>query len=333
MNPSRNAAFTLLELLVAVTITLILAGLMLAVVINTLNLWQRTQDDFTRSSQAIIALDLIERDLHAAIFRTDGGHWLAADVSNSPASLAFHGWLIQPTMKPSGEESRRLLPLAGAGMPPSIGDARFGLSGVWLRFVTTNRETDGSLPVAVSYQIARRPVSGVIHSSNPAEVRYTLFRSAVTAAGTFSNGTDVNSTGYSSNSVTPAATRNPKTLMNPNSVDALATNVVDFGVWLYVREPATGQLRRVFPADEDDLVHAAASGGTSADATRFPEVVDIMIRILSDQGAALLAEIETEGRHLTRPPAFASDAEWWWGVVEAHSRVHVRRIVVRGTSP
>src|SRR5690606_6901897 len=131
---------------------------------------------FTRSSQAIIALELLERDIQSAIFRADGSHWLATDVINSSASLTLHGWLIQSSMKPSGAESRRLVPLAGAGVLPSISEGRFGLSGVWLRFLTTNRESDGSLPVAVSYQIARRPVSGAVLSSNPAEVRYTLFR-------------------------------------------------------------------------------------------------------------------------------------------------------------
>jgi hypothetical protein len=218
-------------------------------------------------------------------------------------------------------------------MPPLISDARFGLSGAWLRFVTTNVETDGSLPVAVSYQIARRPVSGAILAANPAEVRYTLFRSAVSTAGTFSTGNDVTVPGYGSTSATPANSRNPRTLMNPNSVDALATNAVDFGVWLYVRDEGSGNLRRIYPADNDDLTHAARDLGAAPDARRFPEVADVMVRILSDRGAMLLAEMENGSGHVTRPPGYASDAEWWWGIVETHSRVHVRRIALRGTSP
>lgn len=329
-NRSGNSAFTLLELLVAVTITLILAGLMLMVVTNTLNVWQKTQDGFTTSSQATLALDLIERDLQAAAFRTDGGNWFAAEVINVPASLVFHGWVTQVSMKPAGIESQRLLPDRGDGSTPLIGGARFGLSGVWLRFVTTNAEASGALPVAVSYQLARRPVSGSVAVSNPADIRYTLFRSAISTSGTFSTGNDVLATGYVSTSATPAGTRNPKTLMNPNTADALASNVVDFGVWLYLREPATGVLRRIYPADNSDLVHVAHDSGAALDDARFPEVADVMIRILSEHGAALLAEIETGGGHLARPAQYGNDAEWWWGIVETHSRVHVRRVVLRG---
>jgi len=324
-------AFTLLELLVAMTITLILAGLMLAVLTNTLRLWQRTQEDFSASSSASLALDLIERDLRAAVFRKDGGTWLACDVIDAPALLAPHGWLIQTGMKPAGTESRRLIPEPVDAATPLIANVRFGLSGAWLRFLSTNVETDGSLPMAVSYQIVRRPVSGAVASSNPAETRYTLFRSAVGSDATFATGNDVTAPGYAGISTTPSASRNPKTLMNPNSSDALATNVVDFGVWLHLRN-SDGTLRRIFPADNDDLVHAARDSGGAADPNRFPEVVDVMVRILSDQGADLISEMETGGAHLNRPAQYESDAAWWWGVVESHSRVYVRRIVLRGVT-
>ncbi len=329
---SGAAGFTLLELLVAVTITLILAGLMLAVVTGTLNLWQRTQDSFTTSTQATLALDLIERDLQAAVFRQDGLTWLAVDVINTPSPLVPHGWLTFATMKPATSDSQRLLPAVSGGAVPLIGNARFGLSGTWLRLVTTNVESDGSVPCAVSYQIARRPVSGAVIATNPADVRYTLFRSVVSAAGTFSTGNDLTVSGYGSTSVNPAGSRNPKTLMNPNNADALATNVVDFGVWLHMRDPGTGTLRRIFPADNADLVHAARDTGAASDPNRFPDVADVMVRILSDQGATLLAEMESGAGRLARPPVYASDAEWWWGIVENNSRVFVRRVEVKGGS-
>lgn len=334
MNPGRpnKSAFTLMELLVAVAITVVLAGLMLMVVTNTLDLWRKTQDAFTTSAQATLALDLIERDLQAAVFRADDENWLAAEVINTPASLAFHGWTTRVSMKPAGAESQRLVPESGHGSAPLIAEARFGLSGVWLRFVTTNLESSGALPVAVSYQLARRPVSGAIAATNPADVRYTLFRSAISPGGTLAVGNDVTAAGYASASATPAGTRNPRTLTNPNTADALASNVVDFGVWLQVREPATGALRRIYPADNLDLLHVAHDLGAAPDDRRFPEVADVMIRVLSEQGAALLAEMEQGGGHLIRPRHHATDAEWWWGIVETHSRVYFRRVILRGAS-
>ena len=86
--------------------------------------------------QAALALDMIERDLHAAAFLTDGQTWLAVDVINVPVSLSFHGWLTSESMKPSGSESQRVVPDTGGAATPSISDARFGLSGTWLRLFT-----------------------------------------------------------------------------------------------------------------------------------------------------------------------------------------------------
>ena len=330
MRKTSEAAFTLLELLVAVAITLILAGIMLAVVSNVLSLWQRTQHQSAASAEAKLVLDMLERDLHSAIFHRDGSTWVAVTVFNAPAPLTLHGWLLTAKMKPSAPQSLRLVPDPGDGSPPILTNARFGISGTWLRFVTTNVESDGSLPVTVSYQIARRPVSGAVSNSNPADVRYSLFRSAVSTAATFSTGYEVEAAGYGSTSITPAASRSPKTVSNPNSTDALATNVVDIGVWLYVRDDASGGLRRIFPADGNDLIHEARGVGLPADANRMPQVVDVLIRILSDEGASLLSEMESDNGRLARPAAFASDAEWWWSVVDGHSTVFIRRMEVKG---
>lgn len=326
-------AFTLLELLVAVTITLVLAGLMLTVVTNTLNLWHRTQDNFSTAAQAKLALDLVDRDLQAAVSRKDGVNWLAVDVSNSPGSLATHGWLLPASgAKPVATESQRLLPVSPNGATPQISEARFGLSGAWLRFITTNVESGGSLPIAVAYQVARRPLTGAITVTSLADIRYTLFRAAVSTTNTVNSGNDIIAASYGSALSTPAGPRNPATLTNPNSSDALATNVVDFGIWLYVRDATTGSLRRIFPADNGDLSHLARDTGAASDANRIPEVVDVMIRILTEEGATVLAQIESGTGRITRPPIYASDAEWWWGVVEANSRVYTRRIDVKGVA-
>jgi prepilin-type N-terminal cleavage/methylation domain-containing protein len=331
LTPKANG-FTLVELLVAMTITAILAALMLTVTAHVLALWRRAQDNFTTSSQATLVLDYLERDLQAAIFRDGEGACLAVDILDSPDVLISHGWLTATAMKPSGGESRRLLPAGTGGTGPAIADARFGLSGAWLRFISTNVETrdssrpggGGAMPVAVSYQLVRRPVSGEVRVDPAAAVRYTLFRSAVTAASTFSTGYNVMASGYDSSSPHPPVARSARSLTNPSTGgDAIATNVVDFGIWLYARDGAGG-LTRLFPTDDADLSHVADTRD------HFPAVAEVMVRILTEEGAKIIAAIERNDGAITRPAGYATDAEWWWAEVEANSRVVVRRIEVEG---
>jgi hypothetical protein len=109
--------------------------------------------------------------------------------------------------------------------------------------------------------------------------------------------------------------------MNPNTTsDVIATNVVDFGVWLYTRDN-NGDLVRVFPAS-GRTSHVANSVLTS------PVVADVTIRILTEEGARRIEALET-GLNVKRPPTMATDAEWWWSVVEANSHVVARRIQLK----
>lgn len=337
MNSRQNqAGFTLLELLAAAAITLVLAGLMLAVATQVLATWRKAQDVATAGIQAKLALDLLQRDLQSARHRREGVGitWLAADVTADAAVLVNRGWQTSPNMKPARAESWQLVPETPAGAEPLIGGARFGLSGVWLRGIVSNIESEGSAPVAVSYQIARRPLSGSdVSANNPAEVRYTLFRSAVSAENTFAVGYDVRAGGYGSASPRSATMRAASTLTNPHTAgDALLTNAVDFGVWFYVRDDVTGALVRVFPADRNDFDYSVGDAPAPIREARFPDVADVMIRVLTDEGARLLAAVERGDAALV-VPAGLSREQWWWQIVTENSRVYTRRIVLKGETP
>jgi prepilin-type N-terminal cleavage/methylation domain-containing protein len=330
MNPRVSSrGFTLVELLVATGITVLLAALVLSVVTGTLRWWTRAQARFASDTEAMLVLDQLERDLQAACGQDNGRTWLAADIAHSSAALGRHGWLISGRMKPAGGASQNVLPAANGSAQPAIAEARFGLSGVWLRFLTTNVETrtatnpGGSLPIVVAYQICRRPVSGDVALGNPAAVRYSLFRSAVKSDETFATGLDVAAAGYASASAAPTSSRRAATVMNPAKVDVMATNVVDFGVWLY-RRGVNGELVRLFPSAPADATHTA-NGQSDA-----PAVADIMLRVLTEEGARLVAAIESGAAGLTRPAEFGNDDDWWWAIVDAHSRVYVRRIEIVG---
>lgn len=327
-------AFTLLELLVAVTITLLLVGLILSVTTNVLNLWRRSQGSFSAATEAKLALDLLERDLRGAIYRRDNGNWLVVTVASDISGVANHGWVTTGTIKPGATESMRLLPDLDARGERRIADARFGFSGAWLRFISTNVDVDStmpSMPIAIAYQIARRPITGPVSTANSAPSRYTLFRSIVAKDATFASGYNITAAPYASSSNTPSASqRAASTITNPVTLLVLATNVVDFGVWLYARN-ADGSLRRIFPSANNDLTHVAVGSANAPDDSRMPEVADVMLRILSEEGATLVENIET-GR-TTRPAQYANDAEWWWAVADANSRVYVRRVLIEGVAP
>lgn len=316
-------------------ITLVLAGLMLTVTSNVLNLWRRSQAAHTQAVTGKQVLDLLERDLQSALHRRDATRWLAADIIDNPSGLANHGWLTGPgLMKPANGGSLRPLPAPDATGTHRLVEARFGLSGMWLRFVGTNVESGGSLPTVIAYQVVRRPVTGNPVATNPAPVRYSLYRSAIGNDDTFANGYDVTAGAYGSTNNTPSsamstAYRSPRNVTNPSHANVLAANVVDLGCWLYVRD-STGALLRIYPAVAGDLSHQAI-GNSTANVSRFPEVADVMVRIISEEGASLLEAIET-GR-VGRPSSYATDAEWWWGAVEANSAVFVRRVEIKGVAP
>ncbi len=327
--------FTLLELLVAVAITLVIAGLMLTVTSQVLGLWQRTQGAHAQAATARQVFDLLERDLQAALPRSDATCRLAVDILDSEISLANHGWLFGALpLKPADGGSLRPLPDPDANGLQQMRDARFGLSGTWLRFITTNVESGGSLPTIVAYQLVRRPVTGEPLATNPAPVRYSLYRSVVSPEETFANGYDVLSPAYGSTSNTPSsalstAYRLPRNVSNPSHANLLAGNVVDFGCWLY-RRTSDGELVRIYPGTSADVSHHA-TGQSTLDESRFPVAADVMLRVLSESGAAVLEAIET-GR-VQRPPEHATDDAWWWAIVEANSSVFLRRIEIKGVAP
>jgi prepilin-type N-terminal cleavage/methylation domain-containing protein len=292
---SRKSGFTLVEVLVAVAITVVIAATLLVVTDGTLRLWRRAQDGFATDATAQVIFDYFQRDLNGALFRADGNVWLAC--TNFDGSVASHGWIAASRPKPS---VRQAVP---AGAEPAIGDARFGRSGDWLRFFTTT----GGRPIAVGYQIVRRAPSSAITTDTEA-VRYALFRAVVTDETTFAGG-------Y-------AIAAHDAALIAPSFTYEVGNNVVDLGVWLHRREPG-GALTRIHPVLATDASYTAAS------AAAFPDVVDVMIRVLTDEGATTLSAMERGVVPVPAEYAGRTDA-WWWDFVNAHSRVYVRRFEVAG---
>ena len=355
MNPpSRIAAapgFTLLELLLAATLTALLAALVLATMAGVMSHWNRTAGRLSAAAAAQLGLDQLAQDLQAAVFRADGNVWLAASVL--PDTSLSGQWRVAAVAaqgKPGNSHPGTL------SLAASSADAmRFGVAGVWLRFFTTKADTNADAadlpaPAAVGYQIVRQNIT----SSAASEQRYLLFRAEVRrtktaggAPGTFEAGYDLNPTAMPATAyMTPSATAgDPGNLSRPPLGSALVDNVIDFGLRLYVREG--GGLRLVFPAAPAELGGAPPCGTatplsppsietqhysqsippTASDHYRhaFPEVAELMIRVLDDEGGRILAAYEAGDLH---PPAGVAAADYWWVLAAAHSRVITRRVAV-----
>jgi len=277
------------------------------------------------AAQAGLALDFLARDLQSALLRNDANIWLASDVLNTTAEASAHGWFVSGALKPAGVESQQLVPV---GVAPHIEDARFGLTGCWLRFFVGKPDSnatgrDLSAPSAVGYQILRKRTG-----PRGTDARYRLYRAEVrpTASasgrpGTFQSGYDITAGNYAAASSTQA---DAGTVLTPVAADALADNVIDFGLWFYVKN-AAADLQRVSPLTNADCSCRVPSGGV------VPTAVDVMLRVLTQEGAAQISAIESG--LVSRPPAYASDAEWWWAVAEANSAVYSRRIELKGALP
>jgi hypothetical protein len=338
-------------LLLAATLTALLATLVLAALGGVMSHWNLTAGRLSAGIGARLALDQLEQDLQAAVFRADGNVWLAATILPDTSLSGQWRTATYAAQGKPGNTCPGTLNLTAA----QLDDARFGVAGVWLRFITAKQAansgaTDLPAPAAVGYQIIRQNIT----SSSAAEQRYLLFRAEVRrttstsgAVGTFETGYNLDpaavpATAYLSPSGTSG---DPGNLLRPPLGSVLVDNVVDFGIRLYVRE--NGNLRMIFPA-APAAFGGAPPGGAATDMTppagetrhyaqsvspaanddychAFPEVADIMIRVLDDEGARLLAAYEA-GR--LRAPTGITAADYWWTLVESHSTVFTRRIEI-----
>jgi hypothetical protein len=221
--------FTLVELLVAISITIVLVGLMISLTTNVLNLWTRQTGKLAIDSQAALIMDLITADLRGAMMERDGRVWLAATIQNTQTGAgdaggigsnsasttnpnatlwtAGNGGMVKPgNASPNTSESSLFLPAYTAPTTatlastttytPDLTTYRFGQAGVWLRLFTAppgsndTNVADASAPRAVGYQILRLKLT-----ATSTAYRYYLFRSAVRPfAATNSGGTQDQST-------------------------------------------------------------------------------------------------------------------------------------------
>ena len=370
LSKSKLRGFTVLELIVAVSVTAVLSGMLLLISRQVLETQSVSSAELERNQIAHFVLDQIQEDLQCALYRNDGNVWMAMSLLNESDNS---GSWIEPKKSSFAKPPLNSLRIIESDWPSdalqdaeidSLGQgpfakSRFGLAGTWLRFFTQSPELDpqakgDGAARAVSYQIIRYGITG---SSNSRK-RYHLFRSDVSAKNTFEAGYNLhpeNDSWYGSDasniSVDPnflGTPRVPSTLINPVIEEggdylptsfSLATNIIDFGIRAYHLEKnsfGTGNLVQIFPPIDQDspgnllaeeflaTSHIPYQVITDPTFYLFPDVVDVMVRVLSEEGASILESFENGD--------FPNTEEVdWWSIAEEHSKVYFRRIKIYGS--
>ncbi|MBT4222924.1 MAG: prepilin-type N-terminal cleavage/methylation domain-containing protein, partial [Opitutae bacterium] len=101
---SRNRGFTMLELLVAVAVTAILATMLLTITRQVVVTHGQTSGNLETNQIANFVLDRIQEDLHCALYRNDGGAWMVATISEDTSTS--DSWKQASTPKPPDESIR-----------------------------------------------------------------------------------------------------------------------------------------------------------------------------------------------------------------------------------
>ena len=361
MSRLDKKGFTVLELLVAVSVTALLAAMLFTITSQVVKTQTQSSGDLETNQVAQFILDRIQEDLQCAIMRNDGNNWFVATVlgeeapdnSDDPWSENLEdnpkpvGFSLRVSLRHWEEQGLEVDEILKENEQGRLTESRFGKRGVWLRFFTQAPEVDpdaqnSGAARAVSYQIIRH---GLITDSQDAQPRYQLFRSDVSVENTIKAGYNLNplfdesgNFEYGQLALNQTGIRQTSLIKNPlvkidgylPTTFSMAANIIDFGIRAYTirqRSDGTGYLNQIFPdvrengsTDEYELV-------CSSKADSFPQIVDVMVRILTSEGASVIALFE-EGK-LPVPSSFKGDTEdYWWELAEENSDVFVRRIKV-----
>jgi len=346
---ARRSGFTIVELLVALGITALLVTLMLTIVTNVLSGWNRSSGSLSSGNQARTILDQLSQDLQALVIRQDGNVWLAATVLPDAYTTSGSVWTGAGIVKPTSATSSRLVGTNIAGNQVQSASApwndintyRFGQSGVWLRFFTvvpdTNSATDltkTSAPRAVSYQIIRKKIGSSTTYS------YQMYRSEARPGGgtesTFSAGYNLfMAAGAPSYNTGSSTLGNVGNILTPKIPDQLlANNVIDFGVRVWIADPAANPPKFPNALTNSGFAASTADGITVTPAKvsplgeaplanmtyGTPTVIEVMVRILTDEGARQIASLEA-----------GTTTGDWWAIAIANSNVYSRVIQIKST--
>jgi len=299
--------FTVLELLVASTVSIILIGLFLTVTTNILDAWGQSRDSLSSNAKARIILNTLSVDLESAIMRDDKGVWLACDLLTTTSVSGK--WNQASNQKPADDRS---LEIDFEDESLTANDYRFGVAGNWIRFFASAADASVSGDFgdvnAIAYQLIRREPRS---TSSSADESYNFYRSIVRSDYTMEE--VVEDEGFFIDEFDGSEFEgHPGEIVSPrNDASLLARDVVDFGVILYEIDDA-GQNRVLFPKQGGTMEFRVPADG-------IPTSADIFVRILDEEGAKQINAFE-------RGLIPNDDPDFWWDTVIKFSTVYSKRV-------
>ena len=103
---NSHSGFTILELLVAVSVTALLAAMLLNITSQVVSTQTKASGDLETNQIAQFILDRIQEDLQCAISRNDGNVWMAAKILTD--ELTSSSWVSSKSVAKPKEESKRV---------------------------------------------------------------------------------------------------------------------------------------------------------------------------------------------------------------------------------
>ena len=305
--------FTIIELLVASSVSIVLMGLFLSVTTNILDAWGQSRDSLSSNAKARIILNTLSTDLESAIFRNDRGVWLACDILETTTNSGH--WNTAANQKPSNETS---LLVDTENEDLDSDDYRFGVGGSWIRFFASaaDASVSGSFGDvnAVAYQMIRREPRS---RSSTADESYNLYRSIVRSDYTMQEVAEDQGFFIDQFEGEEFEGQAGEIISPRNDASLIARDVVDLGAVFYRRD-SSNRNQVLFPKQGGPKQIRIPLDG-------IPTSVDIFVRILNEEGAKRINAYE-------RGLIPTTDPDFWWNTVEQFSTVYSKRIYFQAES-
>lgn len=285
---SKTKAFTLIEVLAAVSIMAFLILGVLSITTNVLTSWTRSNDQLISNYEARVALDLMAQDLEAAVIRRNGQNWIEVNYDTPDPGGFYSGVGVRP--------ARLYFFSPVLTRPQMAGD----ICAVFYTLAYRNPFTGGAGDTFDS-----NTVSGLYRIEvDPVNTFNVVLRDASTkdpGDGTYPMLSTLWNNGFSTQNEEGTASRPVNDIPNTFSAeDFLSANVIDFRVSVVYRErnPDGTYSTEIYPAPGDNRNGKSfrIANGLYLDGKALPEDnvevvgVEIALSVVGNEGANMLRQ-------------------------------------------